>query len=101
MAFTQGQFGNDGNGKTTQIDYIIAPNKTSGKAYIHNDVKTGYTRDIYPIYASIHEDDARNCFPQRRSAWVEDDWMMNSKVNSRRCGKLVLGQGAQLLSGSV
>ena len=37
MAFTHRQFGKDGKGRTTQLDYIIGPKGTSDKTFSHNE----------------------------------------------------------------
>ena len=39
MAFTPRQFGKGWKGRTTQLDYIIGPMGTSGKAFVHHDLK--------------------------------------------------------------
>ena len=69
MAFTHRQSVQDGDGRTTQLDYITGRNSTSEEAFLHNDVKTWDTWDHCPIYASIREDDARNSSPQRKEMW--------------------------------
>ena len=85
------QYGNDGNGRTTQLGYIIGPKRTSDKAYIHNDDKIWDTWDHYPIYASTHEDDARNYFPRRKkkcAGWRPSDDVAKSEFKKITMKKL-------------
>ena len=39
MAFTHRKFGNEGEGRTAQLDYFAGPRGTSDKACVHTDVK--------------------------------------------------------------
>ena len=66
MGFTHRQFGNEGEGRTAQLDYIVGPRRTSDKTKIHNDVKTWDSWDQYPIYGAIQENEASNYFPTRK-----------------------------------
>ena len=74
MAFTHKQFGKDGKGWTTQLDYIIGPERTTDNAYIHNDVKNWDTWDFFPMYATMHEDDAQTYFPQKKKKKKWPGW---------------------------
>ena len=67
MAFTDREFGKGWKGRTTQLDYIIGPKRTSGKAFIRHDLKIWDSWDHYPIFASIHEEDDKKYFLQRRN----------------------------------
>ena len=66
MGFTHWQFGNEGEGRTAQLDYIVGPRVTSDKAYIHNDVKLCGSWDFFPIFAILQENNAQNYFSTRR-----------------------------------
>ena len=77
--------GNDGNGRTTQLNCIIGPKRPSDKAQKHNDVEMWDKWDHHQKYASIHEDDAQNYFPQTKKKWqVGDNWMMKPKIEFKK-----------------
>ena len=64
--FTHRQFGKDGRGRTTQLDYIVAPKRALDQAYIHYDVLLWHARDHFPIYATIQEDDVKTDCTQKK-----------------------------------
>ena len=67
MAFTHRQFGMEGDGRTAQLDYIVGPQRTLDKAYIHDDVKTWDSWDHYPIFATSQENVAQHYFSKRKN----------------------------------
>ena len=67
--FTHRQLGNDGDGKTTQLDRIIEPERTSDKAFIHNDVNSS---ELFFFQE------------RRRSGRGGDLWMMKPKNESTK-----------------
>ena len=56
------QFGKDGKGRTTQLDFIIGHKRALHETYMHNDVELWDTWDHYPIYVLTHEDDHKTIF---------------------------------------
>ena len=62
MAIAHRNSTEDGNGQTSRLDYILAPEMASNQVYIHNDVKLWSTWDYHFIYATIQEEDDQGHF---------------------------------------
>ena len=66
MSYSHRNWGKDGNGRTSQLDYILGPRMASDQVYVHNDVKLWSTWDLYLINATIQEDDDQGYFAQKK-----------------------------------
>ena len=87
-AFTHQKHGDEGQGKVSQLDFIIKPKDRPDDCLIFNEGKLWDTRDHYPIYARIEEGRDTKQFPRKPKTTGVDGhprrWNIKSNVQSRR-----------------
>ena len=76
------RFGNEGEGRTAQLDYIVVPRRTSEEAYIHNGVETWDSWGHSPIFAVVQDNEESNyLFVTKKKKEMDGT---KQELNSRR-----------------